>query len=238
VKSTSFRVARQYLAEKARAAGVVSADVLALIKRSLHNILTTKIKIATSLLLAAGFLGTGARVLVAADAAPPASAGAKAAEADAKSPGDSAKSDRVDALGDPLPPGAVARLGTLGWRHSNSVTFVAYAADSKHVITVTSDGAIRVLEATTGKELRTFGKIVDIGEAEQMQDDEIGDVVRDSRIVRGDELTTVALSADTKAMLVAHIDGSFTLWDVASGKEVTSFKPKATRESRGPFLGL
>jgi len=211
---------------------VVSGDALALIKRSLHTSTTTKIKIVASLLLAAGFLGTAARVLVAADAAPPAFAAAQAAEADAKSPGDSAKSDHVDALGDPLPPGAVARLGTLRWRHSSSVTFVAYAADSKHVITVTSDGAIRVLEATTGKELRTFGKIVDIGEVEQMQDDDIGDVARDSRIVRGDELTTVALSPDTKTVLVAHMDRSFTLWDVASGKEVKSFKPNTTREAR------
>ena len=37
----------------------------------------------------------------------------------------------VDADGDPLPPGVVARLGTLRWRHDSSVTALVYSPDGK-----------------------------------------------------------------------------------------------------------
>src|SRR5437588_12366650 len=45
---------------------------------------------------------------------------------------DNAKTDRS---GDALPDGALARLGTLRWRHAEAVTFVAFLPDGKAVLT-------------------------------------------------------------------------------------------------------
>ena len=44
------------------------------------------------------------------------------------------KKPRPDPLGDPLPGGAVARLGTSRWRHENNVAFVAFADGGKQVV--------------------------------------------------------------------------------------------------------
>src|ERR1043166_2418637 len=65
----------------------------------------------------------------------------------------------TDSYGDPLPPGAVARLGTVRYRHGNGVFLIAFSADGKKIVFGGSDGvdnAIRMIETNTGKELRTF----------------------------------------------------------------------------------
>ncbi len=59
-----------------------------------------------------------------------------------------------DLQGDPLPSGAVARLGTLSWRHDAVVAFAAFLPDGKSVVTVSNDGAVRVWEFPSGKEIR------------------------------------------------------------------------------------
>src|SRR5690349_7872159 len=51
-----------------------------------------------------------------------------------------------DLQGDPLPEGAVARLGNLRWRHDAIVAFAAFLPDGKNVICVTDDGIVQVWE--------------------------------------------------------------------------------------------
>jgi WD40 repeat protein len=83
----------------------------------------------------------------------------------------------VDALGDPLPQGAVARLGTLRFKHSSTpdlsdsnlplataVSAVHFSADGKKFVTRSGPyGTVRVWDAATGKNLpgdwddRVFG---------------------------------------------------------------------------------
>jgi len=62
---------------------------------------------------------------------------------------------RLDAHGDPLPDGAVARLGTVRFNHGDGLLNLLYSPDGKEVIS-TGGGIVRVWDAATGAELRQF----------------------------------------------------------------------------------
>jgi WD40 repeat protein len=57
---------------------------------------------------------------------------------------------RVDAFGDPLPEGALLRLGTLRFRQPAVVTYLAYRSDGKALVSVGSDDALRTWDPATG----------------------------------------------------------------------------------------
>ncbi|HEY7307783.1 MAG TPA: sigma-70 family RNA polymerase sigma factor [Gemmataceae bacterium] len=61
---------------------------------------------------------------------------------------------RTDALGDPLPPGAVARMGTLRLNHFGQLRCLIFSPDSKVLASAGVFGDIRLWDAATGKELR------------------------------------------------------------------------------------
>src|SRR5438105_436168 len=64
----------------------------------------------------------------------------------------------ADLHGDPLPAGALARLGTTRWRHGANVTFVAFGSDGNTLITAGQDDTIRLWDMATGKEIRRFAR--------------------------------------------------------------------------------
>src|SRR5262245_65759427 len=57
----------------------------------------------------------------------------------------------------PLPPGAVARLGSDSFRHGDTVRVLAFTPDGKGVISGGFYQPIRLWDTATGRELRTFG---------------------------------------------------------------------------------
>src|SRR5262245_3112499 len=67
-----------------------------------------------------------------------------------------AQSTKTDAVGDPLPPGALARLGTLRWRAGSTIIFVAYRTDGKSLVTVGQDFVVQIWDTATGKEIKKF----------------------------------------------------------------------------------
>jgi WD40 repeat protein len=60
---------------------------------------------------------------------------------------------RTDRYGDPLPKGAIGRIGTIRLLHGGWVTKVVFSPDGKILAGIGSD-AVRLWDATTGKELR------------------------------------------------------------------------------------
>jgi WD40 repeat protein len=64
----------------------------------------------------------------------------------------------VDRAGDPLPPGAVARLGTMRFRHGSSIRQVAFTPDGKILVSLGDDGVIRLWDAAAGVQIRHIGE--------------------------------------------------------------------------------
>src|SRR5262245_61909846 len=61
---------------------------------------------------------------------------------------------RTDALGDPLPTGAVRRLGSARLRHGQSLQSIAISPDGKYLASGGFGRNIILWDPTTGKELR------------------------------------------------------------------------------------
>src|SRR5262245_28566510 len=60
---------------------------------------------------------------------------------------------RTDLYGDPLPPGAIARCGSVRLRHAGLSNFVCLA-DGKTVLTAGTDGVLRYWDLASGRQAR------------------------------------------------------------------------------------
>src|SRR4051794_7715555 len=69
------------------------------------------------------------------------------------------KAPRTDRHGDPLPDGALARVGSTRLRHASAVGGLAFSPDGKVIATGGYDEAMYLWDAGTGRELRRLGEI-------------------------------------------------------------------------------
>jgi uncharacterized protein (TIGR03067 family) len=131
-----------------------------------------------------------------------------------------ARSNATDAHGDPLPSGALARSGTVRFRHGGAVLSLAYLGKGKILASGgyvgrntgddTAQGNIRLWQADTGKELRQF----------QLQG-----------------VAAVAASPDGKILAGAgSFDGTVFLWDVATGQEIRRLTAGPVNHSGGKAI--
>ncbi|MBO0700683.1 MAG: WD40 repeat domain-containing protein, partial [Zavarzinella sp.] len=66
------------------------------------------------------------------------------------------KAPRVDLYGDPLPDGAVARLGTVRFRHGHIISGLVFSGDGKTIIASDFDTGVHVWDAAEGREVWRF----------------------------------------------------------------------------------
>ena len=129
--------------------------------------------------------------------------------------------EKADQNGDPLPAGALARMGTLRWRHGDTVSFVAYASEGKAVLTAANDGSIRLWDRDTGKEIRRFDQKQ--GAQPGLQPGAV--VIGWSAYGRG--AGRIAVSKDGKALATVLQNNIVQLWNVDTGKEIHQLKLQA-----------
>jgi len=110
---------------------------------------------------------------------------------------------------EPLPPGAVARLGSTRFLHGTAVYQVAYLPAGRGLVSLGLDGAARVWDADTGRERRRLGP-------------------EDVR-VRG-----AALTPDGRTAALLETNGAVRLTDPATGRELRRVEAGAATV----FLGL
>jgi RNA polymerase sigma factor (sigma-70 family) len=105
--------------------------------------------------------------------------------------------NRADRHGDPLPPLAVARIGTTrSWHGRDHENALVYSPDGKMLASCDSGKAVRLWDTATGKEVRRF----------EPQEDEV---------------RFFAVAPDWKTMVTACYNRPlFRVWDLASGKEI------------------
>jgi WD40 repeat protein len=153
---------------------------------------------------------------------------------------------RVDSLGDPLPPGAIARLGTLRMRHADTggITSAVYSPDATTVFSAGEGSAVvRAWDVATGSERRQFA--LPAGEAPfsitlaTSADGKLLAAANKARVHLWDAATgkpagtcdgpgrviAVALRDGGKTLVGATDAGAVVWWDVASGQETARWLP-------------
>jgi WD40 repeat protein len=142
---------------------------------------------------------------------------------------------RLDAHGDPLPPGARCRIGTTRLRPGAPVTSLAFTPDGKRLVSATAWNGTYVWDAATGKELRHLRYPRDRVAAATLSAD--GSLVATNeglsvtvrKVATGDEVCTVTVQAwtafiltefapDGKSLAVLLHTGDVAFYDVPSGK--------------------
>src|SRR5262249_40398647 len=104
---------------------------------------------------------------------------------------------RLDRYGDPLPEGALVRMGTVRLRHHYGA--ITFASDGKTLISAGDDGAVRFWDVATGKQIKKT--------ILQLPADPHAPIYRQT------------LSADGR-VLAACGKEVLHLWDTATGKEI------------------
>ncbi len=182
--------------------GFVSSRVANLVQFGVRDLALAKGKLVLALLVALGALGLGAGLLNGPSPEPKAAAADDAKVEAQPRPG-------FDLYGDPLPAGALVRLGSTHLRQGHNAQTVAFAPDGKTLVSTGSDHLARQWDVTNGHQVGSFGQGDD----------------RDKPYAPTRWLHAVAFAPDGKTLATGdHNNGwkvsTIRIWDTATRKQL------------------
>jgi RNA polymerase sigma factor (sigma-70 family) len=225
-------------------AGVgVSARVAALAEDAVKGTALPRAKLAAVLLLAAGVTVAGTGMLAHEGPAPKQPAAEPPVKETSQGQPAGKTPARTDRYGDPLPDGALVRMGTIRFRHAEGVTCFAFSPDGKTLVSGGHDYTLRLWDMATGKEVRRLlghrgavrnlalspdgSVLASSGDAWRGQEPgrillwDVGTGKERARLPGPEkQATCLAWSPDGKTLAAGGEDGSLRLYALAAGREV------------------
>jgi RNA polymerase sigma factor (sigma-70 family) len=185
--------------------GAVPVKAAALAEGVLRRMPAPRVKLLAVLALVAASAGAALMAQSGAvpEGPPPA---AKSADARAHQP-----RPATDRYGDPLPHGALFRLGSLRLRTGAPVHTLLFAPDGKGLFSGAFTETVRLWDTATGKQLRRF------------------DLPPHQGAARPPIISALALSADGRTLAAGSSGGSVILWEAATGQRLRTLPGKRGR---------
>jgi RNA polymerase sigma factor (sigma-70 family) len=213
-------------------AGLVSSEVLSLARSGLAHFTLTRGKLGLLLLLTVAFT---AGLAALGQRGPDPTVDDQDMPANAAFP--KRNQPRLDLHGDPLPEGALARLGTVRMRHGYGITGAVYSRDGKSIIASDSFSGIHVWDVGEGKEVGqvfrgdyysralalspdgrvlavAFGNLI-VRFCDPMSDREFGSLPQDV-----DQPSNMVFSGDGSLLAIGNSRQSVCVWEVATRRRV------------------
>jgi RNA polymerase sigma factor (sigma-70 family) len=235
------------LVTAAGAAGAIPARVLALAEAGLPGLPATRLLAALALFAGLVLAGTAWLARGLGGASPPLPTVRAAAPPAAAQP-------RTDRLGDPLPPGAVARMGSSRFRHLTHMANlgVIVSPDSKTLLT-TSEYGVRAWSLTAGKLLYQIRDEFDFHPVFSPDGKRLAMAAKGAIYLRdaatGRKLKRIpaagefprspvllAFSADGRRLAAALHGGEILILDAATGRQMGSLDVRRTGKVRDDYF--
>jgi RNA polymerase sigma factor (sigma-70 family) len=218
----------------------VPASVAALVRAGMRDLMLTKLKLMSAVLVVASTLVAGAGLLAWPNAAPQPPVEERADNKPPTTTPDAKTESRRDQAGDPLPDEALARLGTLRFRHGGTILSLAFTPDAKSLVSQGEDG-IRIWDTATGKQIRQVGpgsagtgrnavspdgKFVAVLLPEREGNVGLLEVATGRIVQRVSkrQVRSLCFSPDGKTVATLGHHSEIDLWDPATGKALGTLK--------------